>query len=190
MTFWTDERIAELRRLAPDHTASQIAAKLGAPSRNAVIGKINWLKLALNPDRKPNAGADRCKPLIRRGEGDPAVMLDSIRSGSLNERCCYVGAVPTFRCVGCPHDRQAPAEPVGAFSSTPPVSTIGGRYQCTLAFLTKETCRFPCWDDSIPQDDRRYCGGKAIEGLPYCRTHADLCYTGQERSTLPMRRFA
>lgn len=186
MTFWTEARIEELKRLAPNHTGSEIAHMMGAPSRNVIIGKIHRLKLALNPDKprgqerpmierrfvpKTNAGTASREPLIRSGEGGPSVMPYLSRPGAQ---------------MPCP----SPADPVGAFSSASPVSTIGGRYQCTLAFLTEQTCRFPCWDDSIPQDDRRYCGGKAIEGLPYCRTHADLCYTGQDRSTLPMRRFA
>lgn len=170
MTFWTDERIAELRRLAPDHTASQIAAKMGASSRNVIIGKMN--RLGMSGTRKQVAEAAATVVKIR------AKARSEIRANK--PKPSWFPAMP----------RQAPAEPARAFSSTPPVSSIGGRYQCTLAFLTEQTCRFPCWDDSIPQDDRRYCGGKAIEGLPYCRTHADLCYTGQERATLPMRRFA
>lgn len=47
MSTWTDERVAELRRLWGDGmSASQIAAALGAVSRNAVIGKAHRLGLS------------------------------------------------------------------------------------------------------------------------------------------------
>ena len=50
-TFWTEQKIADLRRLwAEGLTASQIARKIGAHSRNAVIGKVSRLGLI---SRKP-----------------------------------------------------------------------------------------------------------------------------------------
>lgn len=153
MSFWNEERVAELSRLAPNHTAGQIAAKLGAPSRNAVIGKIHRLKLRLNPDRprgqarpkikrKSNARAAPVGPLIRRGEGDPSVMSDFGRPGA--------------------H-----------------MSTIGGLYQCDLVHLSATTCRFPCWGDATPIGERRYCGAMAVDGLPYCHAHCRIAYVGQ-----------
>lgn len=46
MNFWTDERVEELKALVLDGlSASQIAARMGAPSRNVVMGKIHRLGL-------------------------------------------------------------------------------------------------------------------------------------------------
>lgn len=53
-TFWTDEMIAQLRELhAEGLSASEIAAKMDAPSRNAVIGKLSRLGIkSLAGERK------------------------------------------------------------------------------------------------------------------------------------------
>lgn len=51
MSFWTDEKVEELKRLAPDHSASQIAGILGAPTRNMVVGKLRRIRVALRPER-------------------------------------------------------------------------------------------------------------------------------------------
>jgi GcrA cell cycle regulator len=44
---WTDERVEELKKLwAEGHSASQIAARMGGVTRNAVIGKVHRLGLS------------------------------------------------------------------------------------------------------------------------------------------------
>ena len=44
---WTEERVAELKKLwAEGHSASQIAKRLGSVTRNAVIGKVHRLGLS------------------------------------------------------------------------------------------------------------------------------------------------
>ena len=66
--MWTDEAIDTLRRLALEgRSASSIAAALGAPSRNAVIGKANRIGIKLG-------GANCSAPTGGRGAsaaGDP-----------------------------------------------------------------------------------------------------------------------
>ena len=46
MTFWTDDRITQLRDIAPNRSASQIAEMFGC-TRNAVIGKTHRLNITL-----------------------------------------------------------------------------------------------------------------------------------------------
>lgn len=47
MMAWTDERVEELKKLwAEGHSASQIAARMGGVTRNAVIGKVHRLGLS------------------------------------------------------------------------------------------------------------------------------------------------
>lgn len=51
---WTEERVAELKRLHRlGFAASHIAAELGGISRNAVLGKIYRLGLATKGASKP-----------------------------------------------------------------------------------------------------------------------------------------
>lgn len=67
MTEWTQERIDQLKKLqAGGHSASQIAAKLGGVTRNAVIGKIH--RLGLDPMAKPRASSmpRAAKMLLRK----------------------------------------------------------------------------------------------------------------------------
>jgi GcrA cell cycle regulator len=42
---WFEDRVARLKQLWPDHSASQIAKLFGNLTRNAIIGKANRLKL-------------------------------------------------------------------------------------------------------------------------------------------------
>jgi GcrA cell cycle regulator len=40
--------------------------------------------------------------------------------------------------------------------------------------LTKKTCRWPIGEPQSP--DFCYCGGQALEGLPYCGHHCRMAY--------------
>jgi hypothetical protein len=42
---WLDDRVARLKELWPDHSATQIARLFGNLTRNAIIGKANRLRL-------------------------------------------------------------------------------------------------------------------------------------------------
>src|ERR1700681_3948325 len=59
--LWTEEAVEILKRLAREgRSASVIALALGAPSRNAVIGKANRIGIRLNGDgRAPSPGSAR-----------------------------------------------------------------------------------------------------------------------------------
>jgi GcrA cell cycle regulator len=60
-TFWTDERVEELRRLWNDEemSASQIARAMGAPSRNSVLSKIHRSGLNLRQGNRPRLPVSR-----------------------------------------------------------------------------------------------------------------------------------
>lgn len=49
LSIWSDDAVARLVEMAPRHTASQIAAKIGGGiTRNAVIGKANRMGISLS----------------------------------------------------------------------------------------------------------------------------------------------
>lgn len=163
MSFWTEEKIQELKRLAPHHTASQIAAALGAESRNAIISKLRRLKLTLNPDRPRGQARPKITRTPREARMTPPVV--AARTEIVRRPLQMTS--------------QAPAETIRAISGSPPVSTMGGRYQCDIVHLSATTCRFPCWGDATPIGERRYCGAIAVDGLPYCHAHCRVAYVGQ-----------
>jgi len=60
--FWTEETVATIKALwAEGYSASSIARQTGAPSRNAVLAKLNRLGLlgTRNGPKKPRSTADR-----------------------------------------------------------------------------------------------------------------------------------
>jgi GcrA cell cycle regulator len=44
--------------------------------------------------------------------------------------------------------------------------------------LTGRTCRWPLWRGDEPIGDKFYCGGLAVEGIPYCDCHARTAFSG------------
>jgi GcrA cell cycle regulator len=44
----------------------------------------------------------------------------------------------------------------------------------TIMELREGVCRWPLGDPTSP--DFRYCGARAVEGLPYCSHHAQIAY--------------
>jgi hypothetical protein len=45
---------------------------------------------------------------------------------------------------------------------------------CSLLELTDDTCRWPIGDPG--SSDAFFCGGKTVEGFPYCSYHVRLAY--------------
>jgi GcrA cell cycle regulator len=46
--------------------------------------------------------------------------------------------------------------------------------RCSILELNESTCRWPIGDPSAV--DFFFCGGKTIEGLPYCGFHSRIAY--------------
>jgi len=153
---WTKERIELLTKLWTEGlSASQIAAELGGGvSRNAVLGKAHRLGLA-------------------QGEGNGA-------------------STPRPRKPTCPPD-PAPAvepppkndpHPAPMMSNRPPAeaaelprreAAVAPQSEgVTIMELREGVCRWPLGDPTTPAF--RYCGARAVEGLPYCPHHAQIAY--------------
>ncbi len=143
---WTDERVDELKKLwESGYSASQIAAALGGITRNSAIGKIHRLGLS-----------GRVKGL-------------SSTSKSPRKVC------PAQHMTRVARIKEAAAEAadevVAAFEGTTDEfdSAIPESQRLTLLDLTDATCHWPIGDPQKPEFS--FCGGRAIEGLPYCVVH-------------------
>jgi GcrA cell cycle regulator len=157
MTPWTEDRVERLKKLwAEGMSAGQIRDELGGTSRNAVIGKVRRLDLA----RRPNPVASQQPKLKqeRRKPGPIASLVTPARFGDAPDW----PPEPRFR-------KHYPAEPLAI---SKPVSILD---------LTSSTCRWPLEQANVI-GGYLFCGGKALDGCAYCRTH-------QERagSTAPAR---
>ncbi len=145
---WTDERIAELRELVKTMTAGQIAIKWDV-SRNVISGKMDRLgiKRPEGPIRRPKA------PVQRRG-GLSFIRVKPAPDHPWRPRVAY-------------EPRQAPTEP----------DSEGGANPVDICGLTWRSCRWPLWSGDEPISQKLYCGDEAVEGLPYCPSHAKMAFT-------------
>jgi GcrA cell cycle regulator len=154
MSSWIIDRVEQLKKLWADGlSASQIAAALGGISRNSVIGKVHRLGLAGRPKRPAGTMPRRRKP---RSQGTTMrIVRPAIRGDT--------AFAARHAC-----ERQFEPEPELIENVIP----IGQR--CSTLELGEGKCRWPIGDPGTP--DFFFCGGKTIEGLPYCGYHARIAY--------------
>lgn len=159
---WTDERVDLLRRLWEEGlSASQIASQLGGVSRNAVIGKVH--RLGLGGRVKPAAAA---APV--NGRKKPAREAEAEAETVVAEEA---GALEPPAIVS---HRPAPDFPLAAPPAAPEPVALAVSERVTIMELRESMCRWPMGDPTSP--DFRFCGGRAITGLPYCTQHAQIAY--------------
>jgi GcrA cell cycle regulator len=155
---WTDERVELLRKLWSEGlSASQIAAQLGAVSRNAVIGKVHRLKLA-GRGRSSAQPARAKKAAAPKPQSAPRPMRPVATSHGANALQTQLDAEPQSRAI------YRPAEDVVV-----PISR-----RLLLTELTERTCKWPNGDPLT--EEFSFCGNEAGESGPYCGFHARLAY--------------
>ncbi|MGE0698680.1 MAG: GcrA family cell cycle regulator [Hyphomicrobiaceae bacterium] len=148
---WNDERVELLKKLwAEGLSASQIAGRIGAVTRNAVIGKVHRLGLsgrATTTRMKSHRPRTRT-PAVKR---PPVVAKPRFTSGGNTAlRALYQDAEPYV----------APMEEL----VIPPAE------RRSIQTLEESSCRWPIGD---PQDaEFHFCGKSKVTGLPYCEFHA------------------
>ena len=156
---WTDERVEQLRRLWDEGlSASQIASQLGGVSRNAVIGKVHRLGLA------GRAKANGAGQVNGRKKVDGATEAEVVLAKEQT--------VPEPPAV-ISH-RPAPEFPLAPLRPAPEPVGLAVSERVTIMDLRESMCRWPMGDPTSP--DFRFCGGRAITGLPYCTQHAQIAY--------------
>lgn len=152
--MWTDERVELLKKLWNEGlSASQIAAELGGITRNAVIGKVH--RLGLSGRAKSPASA---VPRPRKPRASAALLRvarPTLRGNTALAR------LPSY-------EVEYEPEPESSAAIVP----LGQR--CTLLELNESKCRWPIGDPGAP--DFFFCGGKAVEGSPYCGHHSRIAY--------------
>ena len=148
---WTVERVTELRELAQTMPAGQIAKAWGV-NRNVICGKMARLGIK-RPAAPYNPRRELPAPVPRS-----VTRLRGRDDGDGGHQATFPPQMP----------RQAPAEAV--HESFPEGTDI---WQ-----LTNSCCRYPLWRDCEPISQKFYCGGEAVEGLPYCDACARIAFSG------------
>ncbi|HEX4893138.1 MAG TPA: GcrA family cell cycle regulator [Hyphomicrobiaceae bacterium] len=150
---WNDERVELLKKLwAEGLSASQIATRIGAVTRNAVIGKVHRLGLS---GRATTSRVKTHRPRTR-----PATVKRV--------------AKPKFASVGntaLQRLYQAEAEP---YVPQAEELEIPVNERKSIQTLGESHCRWPIGD---PQEaEFHFCGRNKVPGLPYCEHHARRAY--------------
>lgn len=158
---WTEERVAELRRLwAEGYSSSYIASRLGGISRSGVLGKLHRLGLSgrivqTTPKPKPKTAPPPKAEVAPEPKATPPA--DDVRP------------TPTFRALPLPAE-PAPLHP-----------------GITLEELTFRTCRWPRGDPA--KESFRYCGARTeAAGDSYCKAHADIAFPNRNAAKAPKQR--
>lgn len=159
---WTDERVELLRKLWSEGlSASQIAAQLGAVTRNAVIGKVHRLKLS---------SRGRAAPAPTRQKKAP--QAGTIKTAT---RTVSMGRPVTASIGATALQAQFDAEPVVRYHVRPVenvVVPISRRLQ--LVQLSERTCKWPNGDPL--SEDFSFCGNDSADTGPYCGYHARIAF--------------
>jgi GcrA cell cycle regulator len=149
---WTDDRVELLKKLWSDGlSASQIAAELGGISRNSVIGKVHRLGLS-GRAKSPSSSVPR-----QRKPRAHSHMIRIQRGGVRGN----TALAPMF---------EADVEPEPELID----NIIPIAQRCTILELNDSKCHWPIGDPSSA--DFFFCGGKTLEGLPYCGYHSRVAY--------------
>ena len=150
---WTDDRVEQLKKLWEGGlSASQIAAELGNVTRNAVIGKVHRLGLS-GRAKSPSSAA----PRPRKTRPAPQQMVRMSRPVARGN-------------TALAHNYEVEMEPDPiAYDNVVPMSQ-----RLTLVELNEATCHWPIGDPS--SSEFYFCGGKALQSLPYCAHHSRIAY--------------
>ena len=150
---WTDDRVEQLKKLWEGGlSASQIAAELGNVTRNAVIGKVHRLGLS-GRAKSPSSAAPR--PRKARPVAQQMVRMSRpVARGNT--------------ALAQNYEIEMEPDPV-TYDNVVPMSQ-----RLTLVELNEATCHWPIGDPS--SSDFYFCGGKALQSLPYCAHHSRIAY--------------
>jgi GcrA cell cycle regulator len=170
---WNDDLVEELRLLADrGMSANEIAAAIGAPSRNSVIGKAFRLHIQLGEPKRP---ADAANPAAQKA-AKPATPKPRPEAKAVE---------PAPEAAPAASPPEPPAAPRSAIVEEP-AEEIGATL-VKLFDLKSRHCKWPVGD---PQHAAfGFCGARRLDGGPYCAGHAAIAYQPREQRR-PARKSA
>ena len=136
-------------------SCSEIAEAIGAPSRNAVIGKFDRLNLPRLDKQARGAARAAAKPKKARRTKGGVKPVEPVR-------------MPVIDLPAAPPARA----PLPLVTEAPPAESGRVPFMCSRDLH----CRWPMWDDTSRPDvtEKFICGDPAEERSSYCRKHAAL----------------
>lgn len=156
---WTDERVELLKKFWGDGlSASQIAAKLGEVTRNAVIGKVHRLGLA--------GRATTSRVRVSRPRNNIALFPQ--RSPQVQYRTFGNTALKAL-----PQPEERKVATVVPFRAAPELATEPSQ-RVALVDLKECMCRWPIGDPM--EEGFHFCGRNKEFGVPYCEHHSAIAY--------------
>ena len=176
---WTDERVDLLKKFWADGlSASQIAAKLGGVSRNAVIGKVHRLKLS-GRAKSTKGGAPKVKrsaPARRSGIAHGGASRVSAYGAATTRPAPVASGGMAATALKQSPDAQALVVP-----DLRPVEdvVVPIAKRLPLTELNERTCKWPYGDPLT--DEFHFCGHSTEEKSPYCRYHGKLAFQQNDR---------
>ena len=151
---WTDERVELLKKLWADGlSASQIAARLGGVTRNAVIGKVHRLGLSGRATSSRSSSPRQRRTHVPRANRTASLMFGTRGANALKP---HYEAEPDY----APMPLQELVIPL--------------HERASIMTLKEAMCRWPIGDPGEPEF--HFCGRKACTSLPYCEHHARMAY--------------
>ncbi len=132
-------------------SASTIAVALGAPSRNAVIGKANRIGVKLTGH--VHCSASRAPRSVTSGHVD--------RRSPAQKSLWKRAAVPAI-----PRERK----PAWLFAE----AQVGEMLKIGLEEISESACRWPIGDPT--SEEFVYCGIQTAKGRSYCAGHCRMAY--------------
>ena len=151
---WTRERVDLLTKLWGEGlSASQIAAELGeGVSRNAVLGKAHRLGLAQGESNMASSPHPRNPTRPPASAVEPPLQNDPHPAPMMSNQ-------PPVKAAELPRREEV---------------VVPRSEGVTIMELRESVCRWPLGDPTTPAF--RFCGARAVEGLPYCPHHAQIAY--------------
>ena len=181
--MWTEQTVETLKKFAIEgRSAAWIAAALGAPSRNAVIGKANRIGIKLNGGMGPASARDG-SPM--EPPPPPQIPWGQKRSPPIEGEPRSERRAPAEIAWGravSPARSRAPAiarEKMRADRRIYAAAEVGEMRRVGIAEIGEVECRWPIGDPL--EEDFAYCGLPIAGGHAYCAGHCRLAYRPPNR---------
>ena len=166
--MWTEQTVETLRKFALEgRSAAWIAAALGAPSRNAVIGKANRIGIKLNGAMRAGPFSDVPPPPATPWGGKRARRSEARYDGA---PAPWGPRVSRARSRARSLSRETRRASRWLFET----AEVGEMRRIAFADVGEAQCRWPIGDPL--QDDFAFCGLQVARGHAYCAGHCRLVY--------------